>query len=337
MRKWVLEPGTTGLGALVLEESELAEPGPGEVRVAIKAASLNYRDQIILNGDFGQAVTEKTVPASDASGVIDAVGPGVDSWAVGDRVVTVYFDRWVDGPPLSGMGFGLGSPGEDGVLAECVILSADRVVAMPSSLDFAQAATLTCAGLTAWSALMGDHPLTAGQTVLTLGTGGVSIFALQLAKAMGAEVIATTSKQAKVDRLLQLGASRVINYRTEENWGEIVLGETGGADKVVNTAGGDAMRQSMMAVAPGGEIAVMGLFSAGDTPPPLPVLMAKGASIRGTSVGGSAALRLLVDFVDARGVKPVIQTTFDFADVRAAYEAQADANVFGKIVIEVGR
>ncbi len=335
MRKWVITPGRTGLDALERRESEVPEPGPGEVRVKIRAVSLNYRDQIIMNGDYGQAVSAETVPASDASGVIDAIGPDVDAWAVGDNVISVYFNGWVDGPPLAGMGFGLGSPGEDGVLAEYVVLSADRLVAMPSSLGFAQAATLTCAGLTAWSALVEEHPVSAGQTVLTLGTGGVSIFALQLANAMGATVVATTSQQEKVDRLLELGASRVINYRTDENWGEIVLGETGGADKVVNAAGGDAMTQSIMAVAAGGEIAVMGLFSAGDVAPPLPILMAKGASIRGTSVGGSAALKALVDFIDAHDVKPIVQHTFNFDDVKTAYEAQAGAGVFGKIVIEV--
>lgn len=335
MRRWVIEAGRTGVDALAQRESQIPEPGPGQVRVAVKAASLNYRDQIVLNGDYGQAITEDTVPLSDAAGVIDAVGPGVEAWAVGDRVISVYFARWVDGPPLSGMGFGLGSPGEEGVLAEYVILSADRVTAMPTTLDFAHAATLTCAGLTAWTALTGEHPVATGQTVLTLGTGGVAIFALQLAKAMGAQVVATTSQQAKSDRLKQLGASDVVNYRVDPNWGETVAGRTGGADKVVNAAGGDAMFQSILAVAPGGEIAVMGLFSAGDTPLPLPVLMSKGAAIRGTSVGGSAALAALAAFVDAHGIEPVVQATYSFDDAKAAYEAQAGPDVFGKIVIEV--
>lgn len=337
MRKWVLEPGVSGHDALVQRDGDVPEPGPGQIRVAVEAVSLNYRDQIIINGAYGQAVASETVPLSDASGVVDAVGPGVDAWTVGDRVISVYFDGWVDGPPRVGMGFGLGSPGEDGVLAEYVVLSADRVVEMPKSLDFVHAATLTCAGLTAWSALVDEHPVTAGQTVLTLGTGGVSIFALQLAVAMGASVIATTSRQAKEERLVELGASRVIDHRADERWGETVFAESGGVAKVVNTAGGDAMSQSLMAVGPGGEIAVMGLFSAGDVAPPLPVLMAKGASIRGTAVGGSAALEALVEFVDEHAIEPVVRAVFGFDEAKAAYAAQAGADVFGKIVIKVGR
>jgi NADPH:quinone reductase-like Zn-dependent oxidoreductase len=335
MRKWIIEPGKTGVDALVLKEAVLPEPGPGQVRIAVKAASLNYRDQIILNGGYGQAVTEETIPLSDGSGVIDAVGAGVASWNVGDRVLGIYFGGWVDGPPPTGMGFGLGSPGQDGVLAEYIVLDADRVTRMPRSLDFVQAATLPCAALTAWTALTAEHPVTAGQKVLTLGTGGVSLFALQLARAFGAEVTATTSQDAKASRLRELGAVDVLNYRTTPNWGEAVYTGTGGVDKVVNAAGGDAMTQSIMAVGAGGEIAVMGLFSDGDTPPPLPVLMAKGASIRGTAVGGAAAFSQLIEFIDAHAIKPPVQKTFAFEDVKAAYEMQADSDVFGKITIEV--
>ncbi|MBL7255848.1 zinc-dependent alcohol dehydrogenase family protein [Paractinoplanes lichenicola] len=334
MRKWVLQPGVLGLDALsLIDDADVPEPGPGQVRVAVRAASVNYRDQIIINGEYGQTIATPTIPLSDASGVIDAVGPDVYGWKLGDRVISVYFDGWVDGPPTGGMGFGLGAPGEDGVLAEYIVLDADRVAAMPASLDFAQAATLTCAGLTAWTALFEEHPVTADQTVLTLGTGGVAIFAVQLARAMGAKVLATTSREEKVDRLTELGAAQVFNYRTDPAWGQSVAA-AGGADKVVNAAGGGALAQSVFAVNPGGEIAVMGLFSGGDEPPALPVLMAKGASIRGTAVGGSAALNRLGAFIDAHGIKPVVQHTYAFTDARAAYAAQAGRDVFGKIVIE---
>ncbi|AKS30875.1 zinc-dependent alcohol dehydrogenase family protein [Mycolicibacterium goodii] len=335
MRKWIIKPHESGLDALTLVDGAIPEPGPGQVRIAVKAASLNYRDQIILNGGYGQVITTDTIPASDAAGVIDAVGEGVDSWAVGDDVITVYFADWVDGPPPTGMGFGLGSPGEDGVLAEYITLPADRVVAKPKSLDYIQAATLTCAGLTAWTALTEEHPVLAGQTVLTLGSGGVSVFALQLAQAMGATVIVTTGGNDKSARLIDLGAARVINYRTDETWGETAYAATGGADKVVNAAGGDAMLQSIMAVANGGEIAVMGVFSDGDAPPPLPILMAKGASIRGTAVGGRVALQRLVEFVDTHGIAPVIHKVYGFDDVKEAYAAQASPDVFGKVVIAI--
>ncbi|MDQ0771617.1 NADPH:quinone reductase-like Zn-dependent oxidoreductase [Streptomyces aurantiacus] len=218
---------------------------------------------------------------------------------------------------------------------EYVVLDADGVTRMPQSLDFVHASTLVCAGLTAWTALTEAHPVIAGQKVLTLGTGGVSLFTLQLARALGGEVNATTSQQAKEGQLRQLGAVDVLNYRATPTWGETIYAGTGGVDKVVNPAGGDAMTQSVMAVGGGGEIAVMGLFSAGDAPLPLPVLMSKGASIRGTVVGGSKALARLVDFVDQHGITPVVQKTFAFTDAKAAYTAQASRDVFGKIVIDM--
>ncbi len=334
MRKWVLEPGKSGQDALVMKEAPVPDPGPGQVRVAVKAAALNYRDQIILNGHYGQGVEEETIPVADGSGVIDAVGAGVECWAVGDRVISVYFRDWVDGPPPTDrLGFGLGSPGENGVLAEYVVLDANRVTRMPQSLDFVHASTLVCAGLTAWTALTEEHPVTAGQKILTLGTGGVSLFALQLARAFGAEVIATTSQQTKEGQLRQLGTVDVLNYRTTPTWGENIYASTGGMDKVVNPVGGDAMTQSIMAVGAGGEIAVMGLFSAGDAPLPLPVLMSKGASIRGIAVGSSKALVQLVDFIDQHGITPVVQKTFALKDAKAAYTAQASRDVFGKIEV----
>ncbi|MFD9733359.1 NAD(P)-dependent alcohol dehydrogenase [Umezawaea sp. NPDC059074] len=335
MRKWVLEPGITGLDALVLKESPVPEPGPGQVRVAVKAASLNYRDQILLHGRWGITIEEEVVPLGDASGVIDAVGPGVEEWRVGDRVLGIYHGGWIDGPPPAEVGFGLGSPGQDGVLAEYIVLNADRVTRMPSTLDFVEASTLPCAALTAWSALTGDKPVRAGQRVLTLGTGGVSLFALQLALAMGAEVTALTGQDVKASRLLDLGATDVINYRTTPNWGEVVHSATGGMDKVVNTDGGNALTQSLAAVSAGGEIAFVGLFSEGDAPPPLLVLMTKAASIRGVAVGSATAFTQLIDFVDQHGIKPVVRSTFAFEDAKAAYTAQAGADVFGKIVVEV--
>ncbi|MGP4000849.1 zinc-dependent alcohol dehydrogenase family protein [Streptomyces sp. 8N706] len=335
MRRWVLKPGRSGTDALALEQAPIPEPGPGQVRIAMKAASLNYRDLIIANGGYGQSVAADTVAVSDGAGVIDALGEGVATWTVGDRVAGLYFGGWVDGPPKPGMGFGLGSPGEDGVLAEYVVLDADRVARIPRSLDFVQASTLPCAALTAWSALTAEHPVRAGHRVLVLGTGGVSTFALVLARSLGAEVIATTSRESKVSRLRDLGAAEVINYRSTQNWGEVTFSRTGGVNKVINAAGGDAMTQSIMAVGHGGEIAVMGLFSAGDAAPPLPVLMAKGASIRGTSVGSASAFASLVDFIDAKGLVPPVHRRFAFDDARQAYEAQAAPDLFGKIVIEV--
>jgi len=343
MRRWILKANATSLDGLVLEDAPLPEPGPGEVRVRVHAASLNYRDQIILTGQYGVKVTEDLIPLSDGAGAIDAVGPGVATWSVGDRVTSLYFKNWRDGPPIPGMGFGLGSPrdGEQGMLAEYVILAADRVAAAPKSLSFIEAATLPCAALTAWTALNGDRPYTRrigqGDKVLALGTGGVSLFALLLARAAGAEVIGASSQDEKRERLRALGATDTVNYQTTPTWGEVVFGRTGGVDRVVNAAGGAAMDQSIAAVGYGGEVALMGLFTMADAPPNFVLLMTKGASIRGVAVGSAAAYADLVAAVDAASLKPPIDRTFGFEEAKDAYRAQISPHLFGKIVIDVSR
>ena len=291
MRRWILKPGTTNLDGLVLEEAPTPEPGFDEVRVRMYAASINYRDQIILGAQFGMNITEDLIPLSDGAGEIDAVGSGVEGWSVGDRVTSVYVESWVDGPAPLGMGFGLGAPGSHGVLAEYIVLSADRVTRAPQSLNFVEASTLPCAGLTAWSALNGNHPypskrVTKGDKVLVLGTGGVSLFALLLARSVGAEVIGTSSQNEKLERMRTLGSVDGVNYRTTPQWGEEIFKRLGGADLVVNAAGGAAMDQSIAALAPGGEIAFMGLFNYAEAPPNFISLMMKTATIRGTAVGG---------------------------------------------------
>ena len=336
MKRWVIKPGGQNLESLVLEDAPVPEPGPGQVRVKVAAVSLNYRDQIVLTGGFGQTVTEDLVPVSDGAGVIDAVGPGVASWLPGDRVVSLYHGGWADGPPVPGLGFGLGAPGQDGMLAEYVVLDADRVARMPLTLDFRQAATLPCAAVTAWTALFGGGPaVEPDSTVLVLGTGGVSTFALLLARARGARVIATTSRDDKADRLVELGAAQVVNYVTTPRWGEEIFQRTGGVGHVVNSAGGDAMDQSLAAVGYGGEVAIMGLFSAGAAAPVWPVLMSKGATVRGTAVGSSADYAALAAGIDASGLQPPIQRHFAFRDAKAAYQAQNSPDVLGKIVIDV--
>lgn len=343
MQRWILKTGTTDLNGLALEDAPKPEPGSGEVRVRVHAASLNRRDQLILTGQYGMKIAEPLVPLSDGAGVIDAVGTGVGKWSVGDRVTSVYYKDWVDGPPVPDMGWGLGSPGQPGVLAEYVVLAADRVAAAPQTLTLLEAATLPCAALTAWTALNGNRPYTnrrigQGDKVLVLGTGAVSLFALLLARAAGAEVIGTSSQDAKLKQLRALGATDGINYKTMPNWGEEVSKRTGGGvQRVVNAAGGDAMDQSILALAFGGEIAFMGLFTEADTPPNLLFLMMKGASIRGTTVGGSAALADLISAVDAAGIKPPIDRVLPFEQAKDAYQAADSPELFGKVVIEVAK
>ncbi|KAB8320466.1 NAD(P)-dependent alcohol dehydrogenase [Tolypothrix campylonemoides VB511288] len=334
MRRWILKAGATNLDGLFLEEVAIPEPGPGEVRIRVHAVSLNYRDQLVLlkNPTPWRLPDRDLVPVSDGAGVIDAIGPGVDTWVVGDRVTGLYFRDFIEGPPHANMGFGLGSLDEDGMLSEYVVLPAKRVARAPASLDYAEAATLPCAALTAWSALYGDHPITPDSKVLVVGTGGVSLFALIFARAAGAQVFATTSQNAKLQRLLDLGVSDVVNYRDTPDWGKAVFDRTGGVNKVVDAAG--SLNQSLAALQPGGEVAIMGVMTA-DGPPNPALLMGKGATVRGIAVGNAKAYEAMSQAIDTHQVKPPIDRRFHFEDAKDAYQAQSSPELFGKIVIEL--
>jgi NADPH:quinone reductase-like Zn-dependent oxidoreductase len=340
MNKWVIKAGATTLEDLYMTTVPVPQPGAGQVRVKMKAASINYRDHIVLTGAYG-AITQDIIPLSDGAGVIDALGEGVTQWTIGDKVTTVYAaEEWIDGPPTPGLTFGLGAEGMDGVLAEYAILSAKRITSAPSNLSFIEASTLTCAGLTAWTALKGDRPypkpVKLGDKVLALGTGGVSLFSLILAKAMGAEVTGTSSSEEKLNKLREIGAVDAINYVELENWGDAVFEKTGGVNKVINTVGGSAIDQSLAAVSYGGEIASMGMFDLGGKPLNFITLMMKGASIRGTAVGSHSAHKDLVEFIEQNDIKPPVDKVFSFANAKEAYQAATSRDLFGKVVIEIG-
>lgn len=332
MKRWILKAGVTDLNALALEDAPLPEPGPGEVRVRVHAVSLNARDTMILKGVFGRLPGRDLVPLSDGAGEIEAVGPGVETWAVGDKVTSLYFD-WHSGPPKPSFGSGLGSDKEDGMLAEYAVLPATRLTRAPASLSFAEASTLPCAALTAWNALFGDHPIKVGSKVLVLGTGGVSLFALIFAYAAGAQVSATTSQDSKQERLAALGASDVVNYKTDPNWAKTIFERTGGVDKVVDAAG--TINESLEALGYGGEVVLMGLMTASEGPPPAFVMMAKNAIIRATSVGSEEMYKAMAQAIDAGGLKPPIDRRFRFEDAQEAYHAQTAPETFGKIVIDL--
>ena len=332
MRRWILKAGTSDLDGMVIEEVPVPEPGPGEVRIRVHAVSLNFRDQIVLKDPHWRLPDHDLVPISDGAGEIDAVGPGVTEWSVGDKVVGLMFKDWVEGPPHQGIGMGLGSLAEDGMLAEYVVLPAARVAKAPASLDMAEASTLPCAGVTAWTGLYGDRPVKAGDKVLVLGCGGVSLFALMLAKAAGAEVTATSSQDDKLERLKALGASNLVNYKTTPEWGQAVLEKTGGVDKVIDSVG--FLNQSLMAVRPGGEVAIMGLMASDGAPNPA-LLMAKAVSVRGVVVGNAKAYEALAAAVDEHKIKPPIHQRFGFEDAKAALQAQSSPDLFGKLVIDV--
>lgn len=335
MRQWVIAAGSTSLNDLRLDETDIPQPGPGEVLVRVRACSLNYRDQIIPLGLYmGGVVQQDTVPLSDGAGEIAAVGEGVSSLKVGDRVAGIFFQNWMDGPPNPGMGVALGAPPAPGMLQEYVVLPEHGVVPLAETLDFTQAACLPCAGVTAWNALMeGPRPVKAGDTVLVLGTGGVSLLALQIAKAAGATVIATSSSDEKLERVKALGADHVINYRTTPEWGaEAARLAGGGVDKVVEVGGAGTLKQSIAAVGFAGEIALIGVLTReGDTNPH--GLMFKGASIRGIFVGSKGMAQRLNAFIDQHGIKPVVDKAFPLENARDAYAYQSSAGLFGKVAI----
>jgi NADPH:quinone reductase-like Zn-dependent oxidoreductase len=335
MRSWHLPAGCTSAEQLTMIEVPKPVAAPGEVLIKIRANSLNFRDQAIARGHyFGGPIKAPCTPLSDGAGVVEAVGAEVRNFAVGDRVAGTFFQGWFDGPPTPALGEALGAPPAKGMLADYVALPENGVIKLAETLNFEQGATLPCAGVTAWNALMtGVRPLTRGGSVLLIGTGGVSLLALQIAKAAGARVIATSSSEAKLERLRGLGADATVNYRAETNWG-LRAAELagGGVNHVVEVGGLGTLQQSLQAVGFGGEVALIGVLSMqGDTNPMS--LMVKGASLRGIFVGSGAMARELNAFVDRHKVQPVIDRTFDFADAKDAYSYQSSSELFGKVVI----
>jgi NADPH:quinone reductase-like Zn-dependent oxidoreductase len=335
MRTWRIPAGCTSVDQLEIGECPVPTPGDGEVRIRMRAWSLNYRDRLIAQGQyFGGPVSVAGTPLSDGVGMIDAVGPGVREFAPGDRVAGTFFQDWLAGPPTPMMGAALGAPPAPGMLAEYVVLPARGVARIAETLSFPQAATLPCAGVTAWNALMtGIRPLRAGHKVLVLGSGGVSVLALQIARAAGARVFATSSSAAKAARLRELGAEAVVDYRAEPAWGaKIAELSGGGVDHVVEVGGVGTLEQSMAAVAFGGEITLIGVLNMQGAPNPMG-LTVKGASLRGIFVGSLEMARALNAFVDRHQIAPVVDRAFGFEEARAAFAHQAGPAAFGKVVL----
>lgn len=334
MRAWMLPAGSDGFHNLELKELPDPQPGPGEVLIAPKAWSINYRDFAVAAGKyFGGALKEAAIPLSDGAGEVVAVGDGVTAFKAGDRVQGSFFLDWIDGPQI--MGRALGDGQAPGMLAELVVLPQQSVVPMAASYDFAQAACMPCGGVTAWNALMkGGRPIGAGSRVLVLGTGGVSMIALELAKAAGAEVIATSSSDEKLERVKAMGASHTVNYKQVPEWGAHVATEFGGAHKVIEVGGVGTLPQSIAALASEGEIALIGVLTDGEPPHPR-ALMMTGGSIRGIFVGSVAMAMELNGFVDQHKVEVPIGASFGFEDAVKAYEHAWGPESFGKTVIEL--
>ncbi len=337
MRRFVLTEFS--LNGLRAEDGPTPQPGPGELLLDVRAISLNYRDLLVIRGQYNPKLKLPAVPISDGAGVVAAVGPGVTDRRVGDRVVSHFISGWLDGPfrgdyPASTLGL----PGP-GLAAEQVVLPAHAVLPIPSGYDFAQAATLPIAALTAWSALVSLGRVQAGHSVLTLGTGGVSIFALQLSKALGARVFITSSSDEKLERARQLGADEVINYRTNPGWDRVVLERTGGVgvDRTVENAGAATLNQSIRATRAGGIVAFLGALTGLEATVNLAAILMKRIHLAGVMVDSRAAFVEMNRFLAESRLQPVIDRRFEFAQLPEALRALEGASHFGKIVLTRGR
>lgn len=326
------------LAALTPHEEEMRRPGRGELLLRVRAVSLNYRDVAMVLGRYPVPSEPGHVPASDAAAEVVEVGEGVAGFVPGDRVIGLFHPRWFGGERPATLGRDSYGSDQDGWLAEFKTVSQEAVVPLPEGLSFEEGSTLPCAAATAWCALSGQDPVRAGHTVLTQGTGGVSVFAVQLAKASGARVIATTSSAEKARALRALGADEVIDYREVADWGARARALTGGrgVDRVVEVGGPATVGQSLAAVAQDGEVVLIGFL--GDSTAGIDYFAVLGgaARLRGISVGDRANLVGTVRAVAGAGIRPAIDRVYAFDEAEAAFRRLESGGHVGKIVIRVG-
>ncbi|GAA4059812.1 zinc-dependent alcohol dehydrogenase family protein [Nonomuraea soli] len=334
MRSYHLDSGA-GIDALTMRKHEDPAPGPGQVLLAVRASSLSYRELLVARGEYVLPVKPDVIPNSDGAGEVVAVGPGVTRFRAGDRAAATLFPSWHDGP------FGLEHLPQrggslDGMLTELAVIDEGGLVAVPDHLTWEEAATLPCAAVTAWNALTGDGAgLLAGQTVVVQGSGGVSLFALQYGKALGARVIATTSSGEKARRLKALGADEVIDYRAVPDWAGTVVELTGGrgADRVVDVAG--TLEASLRAARIGGQVACVGFLGGTASPLDPRALFASGASVRAVAVGSRAQFEAMNRAITVGRIRPVVDRVFGFEEAAEAYRYYAEGRAFGKVVIRI--
>lgn len=326
-----------GIDNLALVERDAQSPGPNDVIVKLHAASLNYRDLMVVEGAYNPRMKLPAVPLSDGAGEVAAVGSSVTKWKVGDRVMPIFAQHWLDGNATeekrrSSLGAGAYW---DGVLRESAVFSEEGLVRIPEHLSYEEAATLPCAALTAWHALTKSGQLKAGETVLTLGTGGVSIFALQFAHIFGARVISTTSSEGKAAKLKDLGAAEVVNYKTHEDWDKAVLDVTSkkGVDHVVEVGGSGTLERSLNAVKFGGHVAMIGALSTTGSFDPIKLFM-KSARLQGIFVGSRTMFEQMTRAIEVAQMHPVIDRVFSFDEAREAMHYMKSGAHFGKVVIK---
>jgi NADPH:quinone reductase-like Zn-dependent oxidoreductase len=324
-----------GLNRITLvDRPDPGAPGPGELRVRIHASSLNFHDYKVITSD--RAHTEGLIPMADAAGIVEAAGDGVTDIAPGDRVVSTFFPRWTEGPPPFGDFKTVPGDGVDGYAREVVVASATSFTRAPRGWSHVEAATLTTAGVTAWRALVADARLKAGDTILVLGTGGVSIVALQLARAMGATVLVTSSSDEKLERARALGAAHTINYRSAPEWGAEVRRLTGGrgVDHVLELGGPGTLAQSITAVRTGGHISLIGTLTGVAGAVPTAAMMVKQVRLQGIIVGSRQHQQELVRALEATGIRPIVDRTFGLDALADAFRYEESGAHFGKIAVE---
>ncbi|EKM5718672.1 NAD(P)-dependent alcohol dehydrogenase [Enterobacter cloacae] len=334
MQRWSMN--ALGRENLKLTQEPVPKPGPGEVRVRVNAVALNYRDKMVIEGMMPIPLSFPFTPASDMAGVVDSIGEGVTRFQPGARVISTFFPEWIDGRPQADarhLPYKTSGGYFPGMLAEYVIVNENGLVAAPETLDDVEASTLPCAGLTAWFALVERGNLRAGQSVLVQGTGGVAIFALQIAKALGAEVYVTSGSDEKLARAKKLGADRGIN-RLKGDWAEalLTLTQDRGIDHIIETVGGENLQYSLRAVAVHGRISVIGVLAGSEITLSAGELLLKSPVIQGIGVGHRRALEEFVRAVEVTGLKPVIEQRYRFDQLEQALE-HLDRGAFGKIVL----
>lgn len=332
MKQWILPAEATSADGLRLEIAPAPEPGPGQARVRVTAISINARDAMILTGPFGRLPGHDLVPMSDVAGVIDAIGSDVTGWSVGDRVMKAHVPSWADGPPPL-FGPGPGSNDDPGVAADFVVVDATALIATPAHLTDAEASSLQVAGVTAWNSVFGIHPVASGDKVVVIGRGGLSLYAAQLARAVGAEVFVVTRGDELDPRWASVGVAGHVSS-ADAGWGARLGELTGGVAKVVNSIGPGAVPECLEALGQGGEVAVPGLVDMGTPTVDVLAMIGKQTSVRGVAVGSVQMHRDLAQFMTEHQLHPVLNSSLPFDKLDQSYGELATAGTFGKIVIE---
>jgi NADPH:quinone reductase-like Zn-dependent oxidoreductase len=334
MKAWRIS--SFGIDNLESFDSPIPKPNPGQVVVRVYAASLNYRDLMMVKGFYNPKMALPRIPCSDGAGEIVEVGEGVTDFKTGDRVAGIFMQRWIDGPPNAAKQKAALGGDIDGMLAEYVALDATGVVHLPQHLSYQEGATLPCAGVTAWNAIVTAAATKPGDTVVIQGTGGVSIFALQFAKMLGARVLGTSGSNEKLVRAKTLGLDAGLNYKENPNWADWVLEETGneGADLIVEVGGAGTFAQSLQAVRVGGAIAQIGVLSQSTEPLQIAPILRKQVRVQGIFVGSRAHFVAMNRAISLNGLKPAIDCVFPFTESRAAFQRMESGSHCGKIVIQ---